>query len=121
MKVQKKQESEMSLDSQRVTDKLLQEITSRVVKALAPERVIIFGSYAEGRATLDSDLDLLVITERPLSLKERLMRTQGIFRDPFIPVQVITLSRQRFEETRDVIGGIAYPASKYGRIIYEKS
>lgn len=31
------------------------------------------------------------------------------------------ISRQEFEETRDVIGGIAYPASKYGRVIYEKS
>jgi hypothetical protein len=31
-----------------------------------------------------------------------------------LPVQVITISRQEYEETRDVIGGIAYPAAKYG-------
>lgn len=104
-----------------LTEGLLGEIRKRIVDALAPERVILFGSYAEKRATTDSDLDLLVVTERPLSREERLARTQGLFRDMPLPVQVITISRHEFEETRDVIGGIAYPAAKYGRVIYEKS
>jgi len=104
-----------------VTDELLREVVERIVDALAPERVILFGSYAEGRATADSDLDLLVVTERPLSREERLAWMQGLFRDMPLPIQAITISRQEFEETRDVIGGIAYPASKYGRVVYEKS
>ena len=107
--------------SQAVTDELLRNVTRRIVDALAPEQVILFGSYAEGRATADSDLDLLVVTERPVSRKERWLRTQSLFRDMPLPIQVITISRQEFEETRDVIGGIAYPAARYGRIIYAKS
>jgi predicted nucleotidyltransferase len=104
-----------------LTEDSLTEIRKRIVDALAPEQVILFGSYTEKRATADSDLDLLVITEQPLSRKERLERTQGLFRDMPLPVQVITISQLEFEETRDVIGGIAYPAAKYGRVIYEKS
>jgi len=104
-----------------LTEESLREIRKRVVDALPPERVILFGSHAEGRATVDSRLDLLVVTEQPVSRKERLERIQGLFRDMPLPVQVITISRQEFEETRDVIGGIAYPAAKYGRVIYEKS
>jgi predicted nucleotidyltransferase len=103
-----------------LTERLLTEIGRRIVDVFAPERVILFGSYAEGRATADSDLDLLVVTERSVSRKERLARTQDLFRDMPLPVQVITISRQEFEETRDVIGGIAHPAAKYGRVIYEK-
>jgi predicted nucleotidyltransferase len=106
---------------QPITDELLVKVVERIVDVLAPERVILFGSYAEGRATADSDLDLLVITERPLSRQDRLAKTQGLFQDMPLPIQVITISRQEFEETRDVIGGIAYPAAKYGRVIYEKS
>jgi hypothetical protein len=30
----------------------------------------------------------------------------------------MTISKQKFEETRDVIGGIAYPAARYGKVIY---
>jgi predicted nucleotidyltransferase len=103
-----------------LTKELLGEIKKRIVDAFAPERVILFGSYAEGRATADSDLDLLVVTERPVDRKEQLARTQALFREMPLPVQVIIISRQEFEETQDVIGGIAYPASKYGRVIYEK-
>jgi len=29
------------------------------------------------------------------------------------------ISSERFEETKDIVGGIAYPANKYGRILYE--
>jgi predicted nucleotidyltransferase len=104
-----------------LTEELLGEITKRIVDAFAPQRVILFGSHAEKRATADSDLDLLVVTERPVNCKERLVQTQDLFREMPLPVQVITISRQEFEETRDVIGGIAYPAAKYGRVIYEKS
>jgi hypothetical protein len=35
------------------------------------------------------------------------------------PIDVIVMSTARFEETKDVIGGIAYPAHKYGRLICE--
>jgi len=103
-----------------LSDDLLQEIKNRVVYSFAPEKVILFGSYAERRATPESDVDLLVVMGRPLSHKERQARIRGLFRDVPLPVQVITISKQEFEETRDVIGGIAYPAAKYGSVIYEK-
>jgi hypothetical protein len=28
------------------------------------------------------------------------------------------MATERFEATRNVIGGIAYPANKYGRVLY---
>jgi hypothetical protein len=35
------------------------------------------------------------------------------------PVDVIVMSSARFQETMNLIGGIAYPARKYGRVLYE--
>jgi len=104
-----------------LTEDLLQEIRRRIVHTFAPVQVILFGSYAEKRATVESDLDLLVVTEQPVKREERIARMQGLFQDLPLPVQVITISRTEFEESRDVIGGIAYPAAKYGSVIYEKS
>jgi predicted nucleotidyltransferase len=103
-----------------LTEGLLREIKQRLVRVLAPERVILFGSYAENRATTDSDIDLLVVTEQPVNREEQGARLRGLFRDMPLPVQVITISYQEFKETQDVIGGIAYPAAKYGSVIYEK-
>ncbi|MFN9942773.1 MAG: nucleotidyltransferase domain-containing protein, partial [bacterium] len=41
-----------------ITGDLLDDITQRLVSALNPEQVILFGSYAYGEPTEDSDVDL---------------------------------------------------------------
>ena len=39
----------------------IKEFGQRIGQRFNAERVILFGSYAEGTATVDSDVDLLVI------------------------------------------------------------
>lgn len=45
---------------------------NRVVKEFHPEKIILFGSYAYGRPTADSDVDLLVILPRTRQRGERM-------------------------------------------------
>jgi predicted nucleotidyltransferase len=47
------------------TTKLLDELKDKIsdaLKPLSPDKVILFGSYAWGRPTEDSDIDLYVVT-----------------------------------------------------------
>jgi len=44
----------------------LPEAVRRIVETLHPEKIILFGSYARGNPTSDSDVDLLVIMETDL-------------------------------------------------------
>jgi predicted nucleotidyltransferase len=39
----------------------IRELTEKIVHAYHPQQVILFGSYAYGTPTVDSDVDLLVI------------------------------------------------------------
>jgi predicted nucleotidyltransferase len=39
----------------------IEEIIKRMVSNIKPEKIILFGSYAYGTPTEDSDLDLLVV------------------------------------------------------------
>ena len=39
----------------------IEEMTARIVQEFQPERIILFGSYAYGTPTADSDVDLLVL------------------------------------------------------------
>ena len=39
----------------------IREVGRRIGREFQPDRVVLFGSYAEGVATEDSDVDLLVI------------------------------------------------------------
>lgn len=86
-------------------------------------RVILFGSRARGDARRDSDFDLLVVV-RGLSPDERTayrlglyraLRGKGVVAEPWV------MDEEEFNETREVIGGLAYPACKEGIVLYEKS
>lgn len=53
-----------------ITDELIQEIKNRIVSGVHPEKIILFGSYAYGTPTKDSDVDLLVImpSDEPMTI-----------------------------------------------------
>jgi predicted nucleotidyltransferase len=42
-------------------EKLLRELVARIVAAVDPRRIILFGSAARGQMSPDSDLDVLVV------------------------------------------------------------
>jgi len=98
---------------------LLKKVVDRILAVAKPERIILFGSGATGRMTRDSDLDLLVIERGFKSQREERTRLRKALGDVGIPVDVFAMTPERFEETKGVIGGLAYPANKYGRVIYE--
>jgi uncharacterized protein len=38
-----------------------------------------------------------------------------------MPLQIVFMDPDEFEETWDVVGGLAYPAWHKGRLLYEKN
>ena len=102
-----------------IDEVLIQEIVQRIVRVAQPRRIILFGSAATGRMTTDSDIDLLVIEDRPGHPRRESVRLRDSLRGMGVPFDVVVMSTDRFEETKDLIGGIAFPAGKYGKVIYE--
>jgi predicted nucleotidyltransferase len=100
-------------------DDLLKKVVGRILAIAKPERIILFGSAATGSITRDSDLDLLVVERDFKSQREESTRLRKALGDLGIPVDVFAMTPERFEETKGVIGGLAYPANKYGKVIYE--
>jgi len=35
-----------------------------------------------------------------------------------LPIDVLIIATERFEATKNIIGGTAYPAHKYGKVLY---
>ena len=46
-----------------ISEQTIQQAVARLVAAAKPNKIILFGSYARGDATEDSDLDLMVIEQ----------------------------------------------------------
>ena len=102
-----------------VDQSLLDEVVRRVLAVARPDKIILFGSAASGQMTGDSDLDLLIVEAEPANTRDRSVSIRRALGDVEYPVDVVVISSDRFSETKDIIGGIAYPAHKYGRVLYE--
>ena len=102
-----------------IDDKLVDEILQRLLRVARPQRVILFGSAASGQMTPDRDIDLLVVEPDCCNSRDEAVRLRSALRGLGFPVDVIVMAAGRFEETKNVIGGIAYPAHKYGKVVYE--
>jgi len=102
-----------------IGEELISEIVDRILRVVQPERIILFGSAAAGTMSPDSDIDLLVIEESPGDTRADSVRIGDVLRGLGFPFDVIVISRKRYEETKDIIGGIAYPATKHGKTIYD--
>ncbi len=101
-----------------IDDGLARRIVERVLRVATPDRIILFGSAATGGMTRDSDIDLLVVEPAPASRHEESVSIRSAIGDIGYPVDVVVITTERFEATKNIFGGIAYPAHKYGTVLY---
>src|SRR5450432_4526602 len=101
-----------------VDETLAREIVRRVLTVARPDRIILFGSAATGQMTKDSDIDLLIVEPTAENRHEESVAITDAIGDVSFTVDVKIMSSERFEATKHIVGGIAYPAHKYGRILY---
>jgi predicted nucleotidyltransferase len=101
-----------------VDDTLLGEIVRRVLSVARPDTIILFGSAASGQMTKDSDIDLLIVEPSPANTHERSVEIRRALGDIGYPIDVLVMRTERFKRTKGIVGGIAYPAAKYGRVLY---
>jgi predicted nucleotidyltransferase len=98
---------------------LIEEILRRVRTVTEPDKIVLFGSAASGDMTPDSDIDILIVERHPENPWLESTRVDEALGGLDYPFDVIVIERDCFEASKDVIGGIAYPVHKYGRVIYE--
>lgn len=101
---------------------VIRGMVDRLVAAYAPEKVILFGSYAYGVADAESDVDLLVIKNTPEPFLGRLEAVRKAVggahaRVPFEPI-VLTPAEldERLEKGDQFLGEIV----KRGEVLYAR-
>jgi predicted nucleotidyltransferase len=102
-----------------ICENTVNEIIRRILSVATPDKIILFGSAAVGQMNIDSDVDLLVVAADPGNQRRESTRLRKMLGGLGYPFDVIVISTEWFEESKGIIGGIAYPANKYGRVIYE--
>jgi predicted nucleotidyltransferase len=75
-----------------VTSRFLREIAQKVVRSFRPKNIILFGSYAYGKPTPDSDLDLLIVMESKDRPAERIRKVSDLFDPRPMPMDFVVLT-----------------------------
>ncbi|NKQ36916.1 MAG: nucleotidyltransferase domain-containing protein [Chloroflexi bacterium] len=59
---------------QRIPDAAIDDVVRQITEQFKPQKIILFGSYARQRPRPESDVDLLVIMDTPLTETEQAVR-----------------------------------------------
>jgi len=103
----------------RADDPILAEIVRRLVVALKPDRIYLFGSQARGQAEPDSDYDVLVLVDRPTEPRYRLSQ-KGFQALRGIPaaVDVVVWDRETFDARLHLKASFPATVVREGRLLH---
>jgi len=103
-----------------VTMDRIEQFGRQIGRDFGAERVILFGSYARGEVTEDSDVDLLVVAETTLPPRERYGAIRRLADDFPASFDIIVRTPEEYHRWRSVVNNIVYFADKYGKVLYER-
>jgi predicted nucleotidyltransferase len=106
--------------SQNLTKKYIQKIVKRIAAQFQPDKIILFGSHARGRAGPDSDVDLLVVMPVSGSRREKAIEIAVTLHDIPIAKDVILVTPDDFKWRSKVVGTIERPAAHEGKLLYAR-
>jgi predicted nucleotidyltransferase len=96
----------------------IDKLRNTIAESMHPEKIFLFGSYAEGRATEDSDVDFLVVMESQLLPHRRNVELKRLFPHRKFSLDAFVYTPEEFSRYKDVPGTIVYTAAHNGKLIY---
>ncbi len=98
----------------------IREMAEKIARAFQPERIILFGSYANGTATESSDVDFLVVMESGLPPPQRSVPIYRLMEDYMVPLDILVRTRAELEKYADLPFSLAGTVRREGIILYER-
>lgn len=78
--------------------KEIENITKQIVKKYKPEKIILYGSFAYGESTKDSDADLLIIKKTKKPRTERHLELDKMLLDRKLPLDILVYTPQEIKK-----------------------
>ena len=100
----------------RVADRHVKALTQQIVEGFDPEKVILFGSRAWGKANEDSDFDLFVV-KKTKNTRKTAMEIDDCLFPRSAPLDILVYTpEQALDESDDFLQQIL----NKGRVLYER-
>jgi UTP:GlnB (protein PII) uridylyltransferase len=98
----------------------LPHAVKKIARELKPEKLILFGSYAYGKPTPDSDVDLLVILDTEQPRKERVVAVSLLLYPRPFPLDILVKTPQEVKEELDKGNFFTQEIMTRGNILYDR-
>jgi len=102
---------------------IIKEIVEILTEKYKPEKIILFGSYAYGNPTEDSDIDLLIIKETDKKRRvDRFVEVKRIIFNPKIriPISPLVLTKDEIKERLEMGDDFIEEILTKGKVLYER-
>lgn len=104
-----------------ITPEFIQEVVERIVDVLDPDKIILFGSFANGKPHEYSDLDLFIIKSGIDNRLELQGQVCSLFWDYSIPMDVLVRTPKQVAQAIESGNSfLKYEVLGKGKVLYEK-
>ena len=100
--------------------KEIEKLVDRIGKEYKPEKVYIFGSYAWGEVTPDSDVDFFIIKKTRKFRAERNREVSRLLIDRQIPVDILVYTPAEVEKRKKMGDFFITDILTKGKLVYAK-
>ncbi|MEW6103705.1 MAG: nucleotidyltransferase domain-containing protein [bacterium] len=104
----------------KIDERLLNDIINKIKTHFHPLKVILFGSYAEGKSKPDSDVDLLVIMKSNERPAKRAIKIRKLCRPRFLSMDILVRTPREIEERLKINDFFIKKIIENGRVVYER-
>jgi predicted nucleotidyltransferase len=115
-------EPDPRLRTRDITPDLVAYIVEKIVRAVAPQRIILFGSRSRGEETEGSDLDLFVIQDSGRPSRQVRRELEQLLWGRRFAVDLIVVTPEQVE--RNVAGGNPFYTRHIlseGKVLYDRA
>src|SRR3989338_4244834 len=98
---------------------IIHHMTEKIISAIHPHKIILFGSYAWGKPTQDSDIDLCVIHPTVIKKNKRARIIKDILYPYPHPLDIIVYTPEEVEEWGKAEGGLLKKILDNGKVLYD--
>jgi len=96
----------------------LDEISKRLIEKYDPDKIILFGSRAEGKDCAGSDIDLLIVKETEKRPLERRIEVETLLSDRSVPIDVLVYTPDEVRHLYSLGSPFIEEVMEKGRLLY---
>jgi uncharacterized protein len=108
------------LPSRRIPLRAIHKVAQSIANQFRPDQIILFGSYAYGKPTPESDVDLLIVMETTLREKQQRLEISRAISPRSFPLDVVVRTPQQLHDRISMGDAFLAEIVSRGKRLYER-